>query len=291
MKNYLFATFFAVLCVTGFTQDSTKSGSSVSMNFSSVPIQTISGTDTGFQNALSISPVLDLRTKAGWGVSYSPGIVTSGAKSGIYMHTLSAGYEKYGGKNLDMVLSYSHFFFTGKTSVPYSPLSNEVFFYLNYTHSWLSPVISASFGFGKDTTGAASITTHDIGLAVGVNHNFSWEGKGIFSSIELTPSILLNAGTNENFSFLSVSKYLSHSHQFYKYVKKEGGSKGSGRRNNTSNNSTPSLTISNLQFSLEGGLDFGSFSLRPSGNLFLPVSSGTDNSLYGYGEISLQFHL
>ena len=280
MKNYIFVFVFTLMTFFTFAQDSTKSGViSISLNFSAVPVVNISGIDTSYQNALSISPVFGLRSKGGWGIAYSPSIVTSGNKSGIYMHSLSAGYEQYGKKSFDLAFNYTHHIFTNKTSVPYTPLNNEIYFSVSYSKAWVKPVFSTSIGFGKDSD---NVFAHDIGLAAGISHDLSWEDKGIFSLIEVTPSVLLNAGTNGYFSFLQVSNYISHSHEFTKYIKRGGKRKATTAKT--------SLELSNLEFNLETNFEMGSFSIHPSGSIVLPVSSGTDNSMYGYGEVSLQYH-
>jgi hypothetical protein len=280
MKNYTIVFVFTLMTFFTFAQDSTKSGViSISLNFSAVPVVNISGIDTSYQNALSVSPVFGLRSKGGWGIAYSPSIVTSGDKSGIYMHSLSAGYEQYGKKSFDLAFNYTHHIFTNKTSIPYTPLNNEVYFSVSYSKAWVKPVFSTSVGFGKDSLNKF---VDDIGLAGGVSHDLSWEDKGIFSLIEVTPSVLLNAGTNGYFSFLQVSNYISHSHRFTKYIKK-----GDKRKATTAK--TP-LALSNLEFNLETNFEMGSFSIHPSGSIVSPISSGTDNSMYGYGEVSLQYH-
>ena len=271
-------------------QDSTKKQSfSLGIVVSSVPVQQISGTDTGFVNALSIAPVLELRAASGWGLSYSPSIACSPVSSGIYMHTLSAGYEKYGGKRMDVAFAFNRYFFTSRSAVPYSPLNNEISLFFNYTHSWLRPVIAASFGFGKDTTVTPTATAHDLGVSLGFNHSFSWDDKGIFSSVELTPSVLLNAGTNGYFSFLSTSNYLSHSSQFSKLVKKQSKGKGSGKKVRAADLPSSPFALSNAEAGIEAGLDIGSLSIRPGGSVVLPLELGGDHSLYAYGQVSVQW--
>ena len=283
MKNCLSSVLFLLLVSFAFAQDKTKSGTtSISLNFSGVPVVNISGSDTSYQNALSISPSVGLRTKSGWGIGYSPSLVVSGHNPGIYMHALSAGYEQSGKKSFDLAFNYTHYFFTNKTNIPYTPINNEADLSFAFTKTWLKPSFAASIGFGKDS---ADVSAHDIGLAAGLGHDLSWEDNGIFSLIEITPSILLNAGTNGFFSFLNVSKYISHSHNFARYVKKGGKRKGN---NNTATDA--SLELSNLELNLETNFEIGSFSIHPSGSIFFPVSAGTDNALYGCAEISLQYH-
>ena len=275
-------------------ENNRKSNSSISINFSSVPLMSTSAGDTSFENAFSITPIIDLRTKTGWGISYAPSIVTSGLHPGIYMHTVSAGYERYGEKNFDLAFNYNHFFFSKNEQVPYSPLNNEIYFYLNYTQYLLQPVLASSIGFGTDTSGGTSSSVHDIDLVLGLNHHFNWEDKGIFSSIELTPSLLANIGTNGYFSFLNNSKYLSHSNQFINYVKNGNGNRGRGRgrggNNNTSTIPTASnFSLSNIEAALEGDFIMGSFTLRPNGSLFFPTGSNS-NGIFGYCQLTVQYH-
>jgi hypothetical protein len=277
MRKHTLFSLFIILSVFTFAQDSNRSGtSSFRLQFSGAPVATFSTVDTSYQNALSISPVLDLRTKHGWGITYSPSIVTSGQRTGIYMHSLSAGYEQYGRKKYDLAFNFTHNFFTNKTSVPYSSLANEIFFVYAYSKTWLKPVFFTSIGFGKDSD---NVSTHDIGLAAGLSHDIKWEDEGIFSSIDITPAVLLDAGTNGYFSFLRASKYLSHSHRFVKYIKKHG--KGVITKS--------PLALSNLELNLETDFVIGSFSIHPSGSIFFPLGRGTDHNAFGYGEISLQY--
>ena len=182
---------------------------------------------------------------------------------------------------MDLVFNYNHFIFTNKTSVPTSPLNNEIYFKIAYSKNWIKPLFATSIGLGKDSAGNS---IHDIGVVAGISHDFNWGDKGIFSNIDFTPAILLNGGTNGYFSFLSSSKYISHSHNFSKLVKHGGGKK-------KPNSTTPSsFSVSNVELNMEAAFEMGSFSIRPSGSLFVPVSSGTDNSTYGFVEISLQYH-
>ena len=281
MKNMLIAFSFFLLPALCFGQDNSSKNSSIGLIFSPVPTQTVSATDTTYSNSLSVAPVLDLRSKSGWGVSYSPAIITSGAKTGLYMHSFSAGFERYGKGRADLAFSYNHFILTNKTSVPYSPISNEVFFYTSYTKSMIHPLISASFGFGKDTSDALDRTATELGIQLGVNHSFDWDQTGPFSAVEITPGLILNAGNNQFFSFLSASKYLSHSTHLLKQLKKSG-------KNGKNSNALSQLSVSNLELNTEISLEAGRFSLRPEGSVFLPVN-GADHTVYGYWQLTAQY--
>lgn len=134
-----------------------------------------------------------------------------------------------------------------------------------------------SIGFGKDS--GNSVPAREIGLAGGVSHDFGWKDNAIFSYIGISPSVMLNAGTNEFFSFLRASKYISNTTNFSKYQKRE--SKSANRQN---------LSLNNIELNMETDLEKNSFSIHPTASIFLPVSSGTNNSPYGYWQVSLQYH-
>jgi hypothetical protein len=276
MKKYFLLVACSSSVILAFAQDSTKVKSSfIGLRFSGVPIEKIAEADTTYQNELSISPIIDLRTKAGWGITYSPSILLTGDQPGLYLHTLSAGYEKYGGKTLDIAFNYSRYIFTHNTNVPYSPISNELFLSAAFNRGWLEPVFASSIGFGKDST---SKFTHEFALVGGVRHEFAFDLNGTINSVDLTPSLLLNAGTNGYFSFLQVSKYISNSHHFSSYTKHKGKGK----------DGSPSLELSNVELNMEAGLEKGEFSLRPNGSIFFPTS-GTDRTVSAFAELTLQY--
>jgi len=257
-------------------QDSSKVKTSfIGLRFSGVPTEKIAEADTVYQSALSVSPIIDFRTSAGWGITYSPSILLTGDQPGLYLHALSAGYEKYEGKSFDFVFNYTRYIFTHKTNVPYSPISNELFLNVAFNKCWLEPVLASSIGFGKDSS---SKFTHEIALVAGVRHNFTFNFDGKISTVDLTPSLLLNSGTNDYFSFLQVSKYISNSHHFNSYVKHKGKGK----------ESAPSLELSNVELNIETSLEKGAFSLRPNGSIFFPTG-GPDMSVSAFGELTLQY--
>lgn len=289
MKKICCIVSFILLSFLGYSQapDSSKDdksslrSSSFQINFSTVPTQSVSSADTSYSNSFSVAPVLDLRSKSGWGISYSPAFVISGSKTGIYMHTISGGYERYGNGKTDLAFSYNHFIATNKTSVPYTSISNEIFFYTSYTSSWIQPLLSASFGFGKDSSGGANRIATELGLQAGINHSFDWDEAGVFSSIEITPGLILDAGNDKYFSFLSASKYMAHSSHLLKHIK-------SSRKNKKTNNSFSQLQISNMEVNTEMELNAGRFSLQPEGSIFIPFGS-TDHSLYGYWQVGIHY--
>jgi hypothetical protein len=283
MKKLAIALLFLVFASYCIAQDSTQKWKpSVGINFTSVPTTHISGTDTSFQNALSVGPFFSIRSHGGFGVVYSPVFVAGGSKSGIFMHIITIGLEQYDRENFDLVAEYSHFFFTNNKSIPWSPISNEVILAATYKKFWIRPKISAGFGFGTNNEVSPSTQAYDIELAAGISHSFEWELNHL--NFNVTPSVLVNAGTNEYFSFLSLNRYISHSKKFSKYIKNPRGKSGGG-------NSLPQIiSVNNLELNLESSLDKGSFSIRPAASLFVPISSTSNSGLDGYWELALTYN-
>jgi len=290
MKSLSLALLCLAFYYNGRAQDSTKKWQpTLGINFTTVPTLNISGTDTSFQNALSIAPVFNIRSKGGFGIIYSPVFVSGGSHPGIFMHILTIGLEQYDKKNFDLVADYSHFFFTGNSSIPTTPITNEVILEATYKQWSLMPKLSAGFGFGTNNDVSPSTGAYDIELAWGVSHSFAWEQKDF--SYNVTPSVLMNAGTNEYFSFLKLSKYISHSNQFNKIVKNPHASHSRGNTTTTTTEqTTQKISLNNIELNLESSIEHGSFSIRPSASLYVPVSSQDNAVIGGYWELSLSYN-
>jgi len=284
MKNIFIALLILMISLTGVAQDSTNKWQlTAGINFTSVPTIIISGTDTTYQGNLSVSPSLDFRSKGGFGFIYAPQFVAGGTHPGIFMHKITIGLEQYDKPNFDIVADYSHFFFTGNSSIPATPISNEIIFGSTYKKWWFRPKLSAGLGFGTNKSVSPSTMAYDIELAAGVSHSFEWDFKTL--NFNLSPSIMANAGTNEYFSFLGLSKYISHSKRFSKIIK---NSHAKNSRVATSN-SVQRISVNNIELNMESSLEKGSFTLRPSGSVFLPVSSASGSGIDGYWELTLTY--
>ncbi len=311
MKKSILTLFLALPGFCAFAQDSTASTwqPTIGVSFEPVPVYNISGTDTGFINSLAISPIFTIRHKSGWGISYSPHILTGGPKPGIFMHSVTAGLEQYNKEKFDVTAEYSHYFFTNTDNgVPYSPLTNEIYAGLTYKEWWLRPRLTADIGFGTDTTqGASSTSAHDIGVAAGFSHDFSWEADPV--NFDLVPSLLLNGGTNQYFSFLASNKYIGHSKKFFHYLKSgsvvthgSGGkvttSGGHGNSHSGSGGTTTTTTttaneafsFSNIELNLEVSAEIGSFTVRPTASLFFPIGSSAGEGLSGYWSVVAEYN-
>jgi hypothetical protein len=269
------------------------------VNFSSIPTLHFAGTDTSTQRALSIAPSFSFRSPGGFGIIYTPYFVGGGSQPGIFMHMVTVGLEQYDKKDYELVADYNHFFFTGNSSIPTTPITNEVILEGAYKKLWLSPKVLAGIGFGMDNEMSPSRFAYDIELAAGICHYFDWQQDNGFS-FNVTPSVLLNAGTNEYFSFLKLSKYISHSSNYKNIVKNvHASSKGQGRGNSNSNSTTTTTTtttsasvsqpvsVNNVELNLESTVAHGSFNIRPAASLYVPVSS---HSLSGYWELNLTYY-
>ncbi len=297
MKKNLLLSILLICSISSFTQDSThKWAFSVNMGFEPVPVYSITGTDTSFVNSLSIAPGFSIRNANGIGLTYSPKFVTGGASPGIYMHALTFGIEQYDKEVFNYTFNYSHYFFTNTTGIPYSPISNEIAGSISYKKPWLKPSFSAGIGFGNNTETTPSSSVYDIAASVGLSHAFSWDTKPV--SFSLSPSLVLNGGTNQYFSLLSVSKYVGRNKNFTKIIKNSkaaaAAARSANRRAGTSTSSTTTVSnesfdLNNIELGLESSIEIGSFSLRPSINLYLPIGSSAGSGMSAYWGVSLGY--
>jgi hypothetical protein len=265
-------SILSLFSLCSFAQDSTKKWQvSAELAFSSFPTVSVSGTDTIYKSVLSVSPGLTIRNKKnGLGIYYSPSIVLGGSQPGIFLHTLAAGIEQYDKKRFDIVADYIHYFFTSNESSPVSLLNNEVYFYLCYKKPWLQPSFSADFAFNV-TTGKKSSFLYDAALSAGAGHMFEWEQNNFTFNVK--PSLKLNAATDNYYSFMRGTKYITHGNSYKKYLKKS---------------SSFNLSVNNVELGIESSLEKGAFTVRPAFSLYLPVSSGT-SGIDGYWQLTFEY--
>lgn len=304
MKRLFTLALFSLCALTQLmAQDSTTHESApkwrlaAGLNLVSVPTYNIVGTDTGFNTSLSVGPYLSLGNSSGFAISYSPRFVMGGTNKGLYMHAVSLGFSRYDLPVFDYAITYGHYFFTGNKSVPYSPMSNEIYADLTYKKAWLRPYIAAGIGFGKDTAGRRNSSVSDIGVTAGLNHSFDWESGDVGFSV--IPAVALNAGTNDYFSFLNITRYIGHNSKSVSYVKK--GSGGTGRRGSggsgTGGTTTTTTTasqqgfgITNLQLNLESSIDINDLSIRPTVSVFIPVgNAASGNSTTAFWQLVFEY--
>ena len=303
-KNIILILLLISTFYTSHAQDSSSSAKFhffAGLNLMAVPTLNIAGVDTTFVNSLSVAPALTLNYN-GFSAIYSPKFVTGGSGSGIYMHAVSVGYSQYDKPNVDFALEYTHMFFTNNPSVPYSPLNNDIYTALTLKKMWIQPKFAAGLGFGntKATSTNTSGSAFDVGLSAGVGHLFEWEKAGI--SYNVSPSILVNGGTNQYFSFLKVSRYIGSNKNFGNFTKKGvGANRGNGKKNGrtysggtTVTSPSPtiakeSFTINNVEANLETSADIGSFTVRPTVSLYIPVGTAAGSGVTTFWQIAFQY--
>lgn len=290
MKNITSCTLLLLAGFFAFAQDKPAPTFSVRGGVlgTTTTVYQVSGTDTAYVNNLVVAPLISLVHSKGFSLDYVPYFLTGGKGSGIYMHTIALGYENYDGKNFTVRTGYTHYFFTNNTSVPSSPISNEVYFATDYKKAWLQPALSLGLGFGQDDNNQV---VADLNAGFGVKHGFDFENSGVFSSIDVSPSLFVNAGTNNYYSFLTTSKYLSRNKNLAKAVSK-GKSNGRGNSSGgttTSTNTKQGFLFNNAELGLYSDFTIQQFHIKPQGSIYIPVRSG-DNSLSGYWQINLEYY-
>ena len=305
MKKYIFLlTLITLSFHNSNAQDSSRSAKFhfiAGLNFMAVPTINIAGIDTTFVNSLSVAPALTLMYN-GFSAIYSPKFVMGGSGSGIYMHSVSVEYSQYDKPNIDFALEYTHMFFTNNSSVPYSPLNNDIYTAFTYKKPWLQPKFAAGLGFGntKATSANTSGSAYDVGLSAGLGHLFQWDNEKV--SYSLSPSILVNGGTNQYFSYLKISRYIGSNKKFGNFTKKGiGANRGNGTRNGRTNgggtvvtSATPtvakeSFTLSNVEGNLETSADIGAFTVRPTVSLYVPVGTAAGSGVTTFWQIAFQY--
>ena len=290
MKKTISILLFIAVAFNCSAQDSTKKFYfSVGVGFTSVPTITITGVDTSYNNSLSIAPIIDLRNTNGLGISYSPKFVAGGSSAGIYAHQVTAGLQRYNKELFDVVADYSHYFFTGNKSVPTSPINNELYFSTTYKKPWVMPTLTVGYGFGTLKTAQTSKAVNDVNVSAGVSHVFQKELSD--ATFSLVPALKLNAGTNEYFSLLRSSRYISANKNYSKIVKRKKGSSSSSSTVVVSNTQVTkkSFALSNAEAELQGSFEKGSFSVRPGVSVIFPFSTDNATSLIWQIEMRYSF--
>ena len=299
-KNSLLVFLLATIFCKSYAQDSTSTSKFhfiAGLNFTTVPTLKITGIDTAFVNSLSVAPLLTLSYN-GFSAIYSPKFVAGGSNSGIYMHAVTVGYAQYDKPNIDFALEYTHMFLNGNSSVPYTPLNNEIYTAIKFKKMWIQPEIAAGLGFGntKATSTSTAGAAYDFGLSAGIGHSFEVDNGGITYSV--SPSILVNGGTNQYFSYLKISRYIGSNKKFGNFTKKGvGANRGSRKKTvggTTSTTTSPSVTgesfsISNVEVNLETSADLGSFTVRPTVSLYVPVGTAAGSGISTFWQIAVQY--
>jgi hypothetical protein len=282
VKKIFLIVFFSAISIYSIGQKKeNKWKLSAEVTLNPVPVYLMSGIDTSFKSTLSISPSLEIRSKKGFGLTYTPHMVTGTVDNGIYMHDITVGYEQYNRKTFNFSGDFSHYIFTGNSSVPASLITNEIYTVITYKNSWIKPMISFGMGFGWDSENETNNFLYDVTAATGISHSFLHEFKK--SDFYFTPSVKINAGTNEYYSFMQSSKYISGSKDFNSYV-----SKKIGKKNDLS--TKPELSISNLELAIRPSFEHGPFTISMGNSWYIPVKqTSAEITTFWYLKLNYEF--
>jgi hypothetical protein len=280
------AILFALLCVNScivFAQDKEKEPLEIKTGLfsSSIPYYHISGTDTTIGDAVAIGPLAGIY-KNGFLVQYNFALIANELNKGAFMHTFTASYENYGNKPFDFYAALNHFIINNRASVPYTPLNNNINTYLAYNKTWLKPLGSLSYDFGKDKSGNKQ---SQINLATGVAHSFEWE-KGENNRVEVDHSLTLSMGTNEFTSLTQSGRSVVKSAG-------SGSSRGRGRRNggsSTTASTSPAFMLNSLEFGTYSRIELDKFSIIPQFNIYFPVNKNIINSVGMAWQLEMDYH-
>jgi hypothetical protein len=280
MKKALSTFIFlaAMYCSAG-QQAANKWQYSAVINFTVVPTFNIAATDTSFKNSLSFAPSIGIRNSNGLGFAYTPKFVVGGPNPGIYMHAVTFGFESYNKKKLDFFADLSHYFLTKNISVPATPITNELYTAVTYKKYWVRPMLLLGVGFGTNQQTVPHNLVADVAIAVGVSHLFyTQQNKAAFSFI---PALKVNAGTNDYFSLMNSSKYISANKDFNKLITKTKGT--------AVTDDSKSITLNNIETTFEAAYQKGVFSLRPEVSFIFPAFSKTGNAIIFIGQLQLRY--
>jgi hypothetical protein len=287
MKIFLLCLLVGLLPFRSFAQDDAtqkyilKGGA----EFNTIPIIDPSVADS-IGSSLSIAPYFKLQLHSGIGLKAQAYFLSSGPHPGYFMTVVSPFYS-IDNKKIALDISYSHFFISSNKSIEYTPITNEI--YASYTakKSVLSPTGGIDLGFGTDTTTKTNTTATDVNIFLGVTHSFDWELNDSSISINFSPKLLFNIGTDAYFEFLKSTGFITHNKNFQKVVKNKVHGNGS-RRNGTTTSST-SLTLNNMEVNGDLTIDIGNnFTVEPEASLFIPIGS-TSEGLFGYWQLGLSY--
>jgi hypothetical protein len=288
MKQLILTACLYLFSLSAYSQDST-SGSKLQagIQWSTTPYLSVNSNDTVYSNSMVLAPFIRYYYQ-GFGLKYAPCFITSGSKPGIYMQTVTAGYEQYEREHFNLDLSYTHFFFSGNPVIPYTPLNNELYGFISFKKLWLAPLVSADLGFGKDESGQEQA---GLNAAAGVTHSFTSNGTHLFSSVEIDPSLLVNGSANDFYSFLTSSKYITHNKNYGNYIKSNGRGRrqvggGSTGTVPTTQASSP-FSWSNMELNVYSDLTAHHFEIIPVASLYFPLEKSLPVS--GYWELKLAY--
>lgn len=238
-----------------------------------------------------VSAYINYYHKTHFGMKGQTYFLTKDHNSGFYLTALSAYYANYSTKLVPFI-SYTRLILHDNASIPYSPISNEIFVQLRYTTQVVDPAMGVDIGFGNDENNNDEALT-EVNAFASISHWFTWDqiNNQVFA---LVPTVQLNAGIDRYFRFLQTTRYVSHNRSILRLM--HGGS-GNGRGQNNNGTTTTEtyvlsesndFALSNLELNAYLQYSKGRFSISPSGSLYFPLR-GEDRTAYGYWQVNINY--
>jgi|SRR5690242_1691849 len=307
MKKSILIIGGLVLCANLSAQEKAErinqlQGNNISNSYGFVGVETSTTayintkTNDSSVTAPYISFYANYHNKNHLGVSAKTYLLPGGSNSGFYLTSLSAYYANFETR-LIPVLSYTRHIQSSNPSVPYSPIQNEIFAKFRLTSAVIEPSFGVDWGFGIDKENANE-SVHELDAFAGASHTFFLQKTEKNTTIAFIPTVQLNAGTDNYYSFLQSAKYISRNRSVNYLI--HGNNSGQGNRNGgmdggstqvmteTVINQTNEFSVSNLETNLDLIFILGKFSIEPSGSIYIPFR-GQDKSVYGYWQLNVNF--
>jgi hypothetical protein len=169
-------------------------------------------------NPFIISPSIAYNNKSGLGISFTGFLFNQNRRTEFYQYSLSPFYSYTKSNDVNLILSYTHYFEKDKFSVYTSPTQNEFYGSILFKKGWLKPNVSVGYSSGKyyeiikvdtiiklpnrnvhlnfiDTT---TTKLSSFSLTAGVQHSFSF--YNLLSSKDamvFTPQFSIITGINK----------------------------------------------------------------------------------------------
>jgi len=285
MKNLVVCFVILLLPVFLLAQDSSNSKLSLTVGteLNMLPVVDPSLSDSS-GSSLSIAPYIKIQSPSGIGIKAQGYLLAGGPQPGYYMTSLTPFYSMEN-KKISFDLSYSHFFISDNKALYYTPITNEIYTALTFKGTNISPTGGVDLGFGTDTTNQANTSAFDINIFLGVMHSFNWDLSDNVS-LNFSPKLLLNIGTDRYFEFLRSTGFITHSKNPKKIVKTK--LHGINSRRNATTTSLPSIAFNNLELNTDFNFSIGQFTVEPEVSLFAPFGSD-QGGVFGYWQLGVSY--
>ncbi len=153
--------------------------------------------------------------KSGFSLSAIGYLLKEKKMFGLNQYSVTPAYETIGSKNIDLLVSYTHYFVKNEYSNYSSPVQNDFYGSVIYKKPFLQPGFAIGYSFGEfkdvrrlDTTvlgterhyyDSASSKISTVSMILSAQHEFDWDA--VFAkndAITFIPSLMLNIGSDNN---------------------------------------------------------------------------------------------